>query len=96
MVLIARKQDAEKLILFNSLLHAIPLAKLLCPYLLYDQTSYRVDAYKVFDEMPERKSVTWNVMITGLTNLGEFEKALCLLEKMLNRTVVSWTTLIDG
>ncbi|CAA7037094.1 unnamed protein product [Microthlaspi erraticum] len=54
------------------------------------------DAYKVFDEMPERSPVTWNVMITGLTNLGEFEKALSFLEKMPNRTVVSWTTLIDG
>ncbi|ESQ35948.1 hypothetical protein EUTSA_v10007397mg [Eutrema salsugineum] len=55
-----------------------------------------VDAYKVFDGMPERNPVTWNVMITGLTNLGKFEKALCFLEKMPNRTVVSWTTIIDG
>lgn len=63
---------------------------------MYLAAGNRVDAYKVFDEMPERSSVTWNVMITGLTNMGEFEKALCLLEKMPNRTVVSWTTLIDG
>ncbi|XP_056853855.1 pentatricopeptide repeat-containing protein At1g09220, mitochondrial-like [Raphanus sativus] len=63
---------------------------------MYLVAGNRVDAYKVFDEMPERSSVTWNVMITGLTNLGEFEKALGLLEKMHNRTVVSWTTLIDG
>ncbi|CAN8294817.1 unnamed protein product [Cochlearia groenlandica] len=56
----------------------------------------RAYAYKVFDEMPERSSVTWNVMITGLTNLGDFDKALCFLEKMPNRTVVSWTTVIDG
>ncbi|CAA0182056.1 unnamed protein product [Arabidopsis thaliana] len=55
-----------------------------------------IDAHKVFDEMPERNPVTWNVMITGLTNLGDFEKALCFLEKMPNRTVVSWTTIIDG
>lgn len=55
-----------------------------------------IDAYKVFGEMPERNPVTWNVMITGLTNLGEFGKALCFLEKMPNRTVVSWTTIIDG
>ncbi|CAH8357857.1 unnamed protein product [Eruca vesicaria subsp. sativa] len=63
---------------------------------MYLVVGNRVDAYKVFDEMPERSSVTWNVIITGLTNLGEFEKAIFLLEKMPNRTVVSWTTLIDG
>ncbi|EOA37676.1 hypothetical protein CARUB_v10012313mg [Capsella rubella] len=55
-----------------------------------------IDAYRVFDEMPERNPVTWNVMITGLTNMGEFGKALFFLEKMPNRTVVSWTTIIDG
>ncbi|KAF2589199.1 hypothetical protein F2Q70_00039844 [Brassica cretica] len=62
----------------------------------YFAAGNRVGAYKVFDEMPERSYVTWNVMITGLTNLGEFEKSLCFLEKMPNRNVVSWTTLIDG
>ncbi|XP_010458203.1 PREDICTED: pentatricopeptide repeat-containing protein At1g09220, mitochondrial [Camelina sativa] len=63
---------------------------------MYLAAGNRIDAYKVFDEMPERNPVTWNVMITGLTNLKEFEKALCFLEKMPNRTVVSWTTIIDG
>lgn len=63
---------------------------------LYLAAGNRIDAYKVFDEMPERNPVTWNVMITGLTNLGEFEKALCFLENMPNRNVVSWTTIIDG
>ncbi|VVA90588.1 unnamed protein product [Arabis nemorensis] len=93
-----------RLLLLGIGLHGLTL-KLGFEFHVYVQTALvgmylvggnRVDAYKVFDEMPERNQVTWNVMITGLTNLGEFGKALCFLEKMPNRTVVSWTTVIDG
>ena len=43
------------------------------------------DAYKVFDGMPERNLVTWNVMITGLVKWGHLEAALALLGKCLER-----------
>ncbi|XP_021896974.1 pentatricopeptide repeat-containing protein At1g09220, mitochondrial [Carica papaya] len=51
---------------------------------------------KVFYEMPERNSVTWNAMITGLVKWGELEMARSLFEEMPDRTVVSWTGIIDG
>lgn len=33
-----------------------------------------IEAKKVFDEMPDRSLVTWNVMIDGLVQMGEFDK----------------------
>ncbi|XP_010544271.1 PREDICTED: pentatricopeptide repeat-containing protein At1g09220, mitochondrial isoform X1 [Tarenaya hassleriana] len=55
-----------------------------------------VDAWKVFDGMPERNPVTWNAMIGGLINWGELERAVWLFETMPLRTVISWTIVIDG
>lgn len=54
------------------------------------------EAHQVFDEMPERNSVTWNVMITGLAKWGKFESAISLFDQMPTRTVVSWTAIIDA
>ncbi|KAK9750851.1 hypothetical protein RND81_02G226900 [Saponaria officinalis] len=39
-------------------------------------------AQKVFDEMPERSVVSWNVMIDGLVRSGEFDSALRLFRRM--------------
>lgn len=55
-----------------------------------------VEAMQVFYEMPERNTVTWNVMITGLTKWGELKVAHSLFDQMPTRTVVSWTGIIDG
>uniref|UniRef100_A0A803LT50 Pentatricopeptide repeat-containing protein n=1 Tax=Chenopodium quinoa TaxID=63459 RepID=A0A803LT50_CHEQI len=54
------------------------------------------DAEKVFDEMPDRNLVTWNVMITGLVKWGHLEAALALFRQMPRKNVVSWTGMIDG
>ncbi|KAJ6757477.1 hypothetical protein OIU74_026687 [Salix koriyanagi] len=54
------------------------------------------DAMILFDEMPERNVVTWNVMITGLVKWGELEFASSLFDEMLEKNVVSWTGIIDG
>ncbi|XP_043699001.1 pentatricopeptide repeat-containing protein At1g09220, mitochondrial-like [Telopea speciosissima] len=55
-----------------------------------------IEAKRVFDEMPERNLVTWNVMITGLVKWGEIGMAQSLFDRMLIRNVVSWTCMIDG
>ena len=55
-----------------------------------------LEAKQVFDEMPVRNSVTWNVFITGLAKWGELHLACSLLDEMPRPTVVSWTTIIDG
>ncbi|KAF3437822.1 hypothetical protein FNV43_RR20578 [Rhamnella rubrinervis] len=62
---------------------------------MYAACGFLLEALTVFDEMPEKNSVTWNVMITGLTKWGELEFARSLFDQMPNRTVVSWTGIID-
>ncbi|KAM1049109.1 hypothetical protein ACFX13_028865 [Malus domestica] len=52
-------------------------------------------ALNVFDEMPHRNSVTWNVMITGLAKWGELKLARSMFDQMPEPTVVSCTAIID-
>lgn len=54
------------------------------------------DAMILFDEMPKRNVVTWNVMITGLVKWGKLEFASSLFDEMPAKNVVSWTGIIDG
>ncbi|KDP20280.1 hypothetical protein JCGZ_06866 [Jatropha curcas] len=63
---------------------------------LYSASGVLGDAFLVFDEMPERNSVTWNVMITGLVKWGQLEFARSLFDEMPEKNVVSWTGIIDG
>lgn len=63
---------------------------------MYLSLGFLLASAKVFDEMPDRNSVTWNVMITGLVKWGELEIAYSLFEEMPCRNVVSWTGIIDG
>ncbi|KAL9436490.1 hypothetical protein AB3S75_022525 [Citrus x aurantiifolia] len=63
---------------------------------MYVSIGFLKDSSKLFDEMPERNLVTWNVMITGLVKWGELEFARSLFEEMPCRNVVSWTGIIDG
>ncbi|XP_050224622.1 pentatricopeptide repeat-containing protein At1g09220, mitochondrial [Mercurialis annua] len=63
---------------------------------MYVSSGILCNARLAFDEMPERNSVTWNVMITGLVKLGELEFAVSLFDEMPEKNVVSWTGIIDG
>lgn len=53
------------------------------------------DAKKVFDEMPERDVIVWNLMIRGFCNVGGVETGLNLFHEMNDRNVVSWNTMIS-
>ncbi|XVE90091.1 hypothetical protein DITRI_Ditri20bG0049200 [Diplodiscus trichospermus] len=63
---------------------------------MYVESGGLAECKKVFDEMPEKNPVTWNVMITGLAKRGEIEFARFLFEKMPDRNIVSWSGMIDG
>ncbi|GLJ38244.1 hypothetical protein SUGI_0778560 [Cryptomeria japonica] len=53
-------------------------------------------ARELFDEMPQRSVVSWNVMITGYMQNGELDEALRIFEEMPQRDVVSWNAVIVG
>ncbi|CAE6109594.1 unnamed protein product [Arabidopsis arenosa] len=54
------------------------------------------DARKLFDEMPERNLVTWNVMLNGYSKAGLIEQAKELFDQITEKDIVSWGTMIDG
>ncbi|XP_042409636.1 pentatricopeptide repeat-containing protein At1g08070, chloroplastic-like [Zingiber officinale] len=49
---------------------------------MYSKCGDIVSAREVFDKMPLRNVVSWNSMIAGLANNGEFEMALVLFRQM--------------
>ncbi|XP_019186118.1 PREDICTED: pentatricopeptide repeat-containing protein At1g09220, mitochondrial isoform X2 [Ipomoea nil] len=59
-------------------------------------TQPSIGKQNVFDEMPSRNSVTWNVLITGLIKWGELGFARAVFNAMPEKNVVSWTGIIDG
>ncbi|XP_020092061.1 pentatricopeptide repeat-containing protein At4g13650-like [Ananas comosus] len=57
----------------------------LCNHLLCAYVSRSMqDARKVFDEMPQRNVVTWTLLISGYTRLGNLKNGIFLLRGMLN------------
>lgn len=53
------------------------------------------DAKKMFDEMPYRDVIVWNLMIRGYCKLGHLEMGLCLFRQMRERSTVTWNTMIS-
>lgn len=51
---------------------------------MYTSCGVVQDAYKVFRAMPQRSTVTWTSMITGLAKQGRAEEALYVFQCMLN------------
>ncbi|CAH8271571.1 unnamed protein product [Arabidopsis lyrata] len=64
--------------------------------LMYCICSCLKDARKLFDEMPERNLVTWNVMLNGYSKAGLIEQAKELFDQITEKDIVSWGTMIDG
>jgi pentatricopeptide repeat protein len=59
----------------------------------YVVTSFE-NACGLFEEMPERNTVTWNTMISGYSRLGDVERARAVFEEMPLRDVASWSAVI--
>ncbi|XP_076919631.1 pentatricopeptide repeat-containing protein At5g66520-like [Bidens hawaiensis] len=51
-------------------------------------------ACKLFDEMPERTTITWNTMITGFSRSGNVDKARSVFDEMRMRNIASWSAMI--
>ncbi|KAI3449120.1 hypothetical protein Pfo_005785 [Paulownia fortunei] len=53
-------------------------------------------AKDLFDKMPDRDSVSWNLMIDCCAKNGKMGMAQVLFDKMSERDVVSWASMVDG
>ncbi|KAL6999101.1 hypothetical protein U1Q18_000266 [Sarracenia purpurea var. burkii] len=74
----------SNLILQNSLIH------------LYACCGEMDDARMLFDKMPQKDVVTWNIMITQLVKQEDVDGAFGLFSRMPERSVRSWTAMIAG
>lgn len=54
------------------------------------------EAQNLFDEMPQRDTVTWNVMIRGYFKNGFLDNAMCLFNQMPERDMFTYNTVIAG
>ncbi|XP_021748640.1 pentatricopeptide repeat-containing protein At2g45350, chloroplastic-like [Chenopodium quinoa] len=63
----------------------------------YTQFEDELDkAWELFEVMPKRDMVTWNLMIHGLVKCKQMEVAHDLFNRMPKRDVITWATMIDG
>ncbi|KAJ9182339.1 hypothetical protein P3X46_006343 [Hevea brasiliensis] len=54
------------------------------------------EAQDLFDEMPQRNTVTWNAMIRGYFKNGQSQKALSLFNVMPERDIYTYNIVISG
>nr|AKH05182.1 chlororespiratory reduction 4 [Goodyera fumata] len=53
-------------------------------------------ARELFDRMPQRDLISWNLIIDAYAKLGRMENAAALFKIMPAKDVISWTNLIAG
>ncbi|XP_009629430.1 pentatricopeptide repeat-containing protein At2g45350, chloroplastic [Nicotiana tomentosiformis] len=53
-------------------------------------------AWELFDKMPQRDLVSWNLMLCCCVKSGNVEKATSLFKVMPKKDVVSWAIMVDG
>ncbi|OVA10264.1 Pentatricopeptide repeat [Macleaya cordata] len=63
---------------------------------MYIKCSILDFACKVFDQMPQRDTVSWNAMISGYAGCGSMDLAQSIFESMPVRDAISWNSLISG
>ncbi|KAJ4960108.1 hypothetical protein NE237_020018 [Protea cynaroides] len=63
---------------------------------MYYKRDEVTDARKLFDEIPERDSITWNIMIAGCVKSRDIDNARKLFDAIPNKNEVSWNTMIKG
>lgn len=67
---------------------------------MYAKCSKMSEANRVFEQMKEKDVVSWNVMVTGYSQIGSFDDVLSLFKRMqeegLELDVVTWSAMIAG
>lgn len=54
------------------------------------------DVLKVFDEIPQKNCISWNICLKGMLKFDDLESARKLFDVMPERDVVSWNSMISG
>uniref|UniRef100_A0A2P2Q685 DYW domain-containing protein n=1 Tax=Rhizophora mucronata TaxID=61149 RepID=A0A2P2Q685_RHIMU len=54
------------------------------------------NAMLLFEKMPQRDVVTWNILITQFLKMGDIENARGFFSRMPERNIRSWTLMISG
>ncbi|KAI5673817.1 hypothetical protein M9H77_14181 [Catharanthus roseus] len=63
---------------------------------MYMRCGQMADAEKLFDEMTERNSFTWNTLLEGYVKLGRYKDLLQRFYFMPNKNDFSWNVVISG
>ncbi|OMO62258.1 hypothetical protein CCACVL1_22934 [Corchorus capsularis] len=63
---------------------------------LYYKVGSFNDASKVFDEINDKNTISWNIFLNGLLKSGHFQKACLVFDEMPDKDVVSWNSMISG
>lgn len=93
-----RELSLAKTIQSQSLKFGFSIDVFVCNNLIhmYCICSHIHDAYKVFDECPERDVVSYNVILDGLVKAGETKRAPQVFEEMPDRDSATWGTMLAG
>ncbi|XP_030527442.2 pentatricopeptide repeat-containing protein At2g22070 [Rhodamnia argentea] len=62
----------------------------------YAKSEFVDDARRVFDEMPEKNTSSWNTILSMYAKQGFVDTAHCLFGEIPERDSVSWTAMIVG
>jgi pentatricopeptide repeat protein len=62
----------------------------------YCQAGRMGEARELFDRMPERNVVAWNVLLSGYVQFSQVEAAYNLFIEMPEKNSISWTTMVSG
>uniref|UniRef100_A0A7N0VLB0 Pentatricopeptide repeat-containing protein n=1 Tax=Kalanchoe fedtschenkoi TaxID=63787 RepID=A0A7N0VLB0_KALFE len=63
---------------------------------LYASFGRMKEARKMFDEMPRRSVIVWNLLIRGFCKRGDIEMGLEMFGKMSEQSIVTWNSMIGS
>ncbi|XP_010259360.1 PREDICTED: pentatricopeptide repeat-containing protein At1g09190 [Nelumbo nucifera] len=63
---------------------------------LYSSCRRMEDARQVFDAMPHKDVIAWNLMVRGFCNAGRVEVGFDVFRQMNQRNIVSWNSMISS
>ncbi|KAK9131625.1 hypothetical protein Scep_011153 [Stephania cephalantha] len=52
------------------------------------------DGCRLFDEMPDKNTITWNTMLTGYSKVGNVQGARVVFDSMPAKDIASWSAMI--